>query len=55
MIRAGIGDETTVARFELEVRQTARLTHPNTIAVLATASDQPVVLAGTATVRVDPP
>ena len=33
VIRAGMVDEPTIARFEQEVRQTARLTHPNTIAI----------------------
>jgi serine/threonine protein kinase len=33
VIRGDLVDERTIARFELEVQQTARLTHPNTIAI----------------------
>jgi serine/threonine-protein kinase len=33
VIRGGMLDDRTIARFEEEVRQTARLTHPNTIQV----------------------
>ncbi len=33
VIRAAVLDAETVARFEQEVQQTARLTHPNTIAI----------------------
>lgn len=33
VIRATLVDDRTITRFEQEVRQTARLTHPNTIAI----------------------
>lgn len=33
VMRAGLVDDQTISRFEQEVRQTARLTHPNTIAI----------------------
>lgn len=33
VIRGNVVNERTIARFELEVQQTARLTHPNTIAI----------------------
>ncbi|MFT5353380.1 MAG: hypothetical protein ACI9KE_000578 [Polyangiales bacterium] len=33
LLRAGIADENNISRFEREVQQTARLTHPNTITI----------------------